>query len=420
VAVIRISGAQARDVAQTLCGRVPAPRTAQLTALRDPYGAIIDKALVLFFPSPHSFTGEDVIEFQVHGGRSVVAGVIEACLTVSGVALARPGDFTRRAFENGKFDLSAAEGLADLIEAETVAQRRQALRQMEGGLAREVQSWRETIIDALADAEGDIDFPDEDLPPGLSARARDRIRRLRDELDAHMRDAGRALRIRDGFRAAIIGAPNAGKSSLLNALARREAAIVSPIAGTTRDIVEVRLMLSGQILLLADTAGLRDTQDEIEEQGVARALEAARSADIRLGIISSPAEKTALLPYMQPQDLWILSKADIEVWQPESQQEIVVSSKTGLGLDVLEGQLARLAALDSVNSEGAPLTRLRHKEAVAATIAALDRALLAQGSAAELIAEDLRLAARALAQIVGRVDMDDVLDRLFSQFCIGK
>jgi tRNA modification GTPase len=420
VAIIRISGPRARDVVSALTGGLPQPRLATLRAIRDDKGDTIDKALVLWFRAPASFTGEDVAEFHVHGGRAVVAEVIEACLALSDVVLAKPGEFTRRAFENGKMDLSAAEGLGDLIEAETKAQRQQALRQMEGALAQDILAWREEIIDALADAEGDIDFPDEDLPPGLSERARTRIANLRNKLVKNLTDSKRAIRIRDGFRVAILGAPNSGKSSLLNALAQREAAIVSPIAGTTRDIVEVRLVLNGMIVWVADTAGLREATDQIEALGINRALGQADSADLRIGVIASECERSALVPLLRPDDIWVLAKSDLHNWGAVSASEHVLSSVTRHGIDHLEAAISKKAEEDLATSEMAPFTRLRHKEAVTATISALDRALNAQGQAAELIAEDLRLAARQLGQIIGRVDMDDVLDRLFSQFCIGK
>jgi tRNA modification GTPase len=393
---------------------------ASLRSLRDAAGHTIDKALVLWFPGPHSFTGEDVAEFHVHGGKAVVVDTLEACLATDGVELAKPGEFTRRAFENGKMDLSAAEGLGDLIDAETKAQRVQALRQMEGALAKSVLSWREDIIDALADAEGDIDFPDEDLPPGLSTRARARIVTLRDKLLQQLADSQQALRVRDGYRIAIVGAPNAGKSSILNALAKRDAAIVSPLAGTTRDVVEVRMVLGGMVVLLADTAGLRDTDDLIEIEGISRAQAWAKMADLRIGVIANPDERLTLEEWIGPEDLWVLSKADIASWDAANANEIILSSLTGEGIDTLESEIIRRLQHDECRLESAPLTRLRHKEAVQQTLHALDRALQADGIAPELIAEDLRLAARSLGQIIGRVDMEDVLDRLFSQFCIGK
>jgi tRNA modification GTPase len=420
VAIIRVSGPLAATVLRQLSGALPKPRFAVLRALCDPEGATIDKALVLWFPAPASFTGEDVCEFHVHGGRSVVADTIASCLAIEGVSLAKPGDFTRRAFENGKMDLTAAEGLADLIEAETKAQRQQALRQMDGALAHEVMQWREQVIDALADAEGDIDFPDEDLPPGLSTRARDRIVQLRDTLVQHLGDSAAAIRIRDGYRVAILGAPNAGKSSLLNVLARRDAAIVSPTPGTTRDVIEVRLVLAGLVIWIADTAGLRETADDIESEGVSRALAQGEAADLRIGLIASEHERAALAPLLQDGDLWLLAKADVQAWDAPNIAGLRISSKTGFGIDKLEAAIVARAQTDLSASESAPLTRLRHSQGVTDTIEALNRALNANGEAAELIAEDLRLAARSLGQIIGRVDMEDVLDRLFSKFCIGK
>jgi tRNA modification GTPase len=420
VAIIRISGPAARDVIIGLSGDLPLPRKAALRTLIGPDGEKIDQALVLWFPAPASFTGEDVGEFHVHGGKAVIADVIEACLSIPGVALAMPGEFTRRAFENGKMDLSSAEGLADLIEAETKAQRRQALRQLEGGLALEVTAWREMIIAALGDAEGDIDFPDENLPAGLSAQVRGRILELRSTLQHYLAQSEHAIRVRDGFRVAIIGAPNAGKSSLLNALAKREAAIVSSIAGTTRDVVEVRLVLEGLVIWIADTAGLRDSLDELESMGISRGIDQAEAADLRFGVIASEAERGPLGAFMKADDIWILGKADARDWGPSRPNEIMISSHTGLGIALLETAISQKAAADMANFETAPLTRLRHKIAVQDTIDALSRALDATCDTPELIAEDLRLAARSLGTIIGRVDMEDVLNRIFSQFCIGK
>ena len=420
VAIIRISGPEAGQALQSLAGPLPTPRTATLRALRDRDGEKIDKALVLWFPAPGSFTGEDVAEFHVHGGRAIVSDVIEACIATANVGLAKPGDFTRRAFENGKMDLSAAEGLGDLIDAETQAQRRQALRQMEGELANEVVAWRDEIIDALATAEGDIDFPDEDLPRGLSARAHTQITQLHCKLAQHLVESQHAIRIRDGFRVAILGVPNAGKSSLLNVLVRREAAIVSPIPGTTRDIVEVRMVLAGMVVLLADTAGLRVAGDQIEAIGISRALDQAKAADLRIGVVASRDEQMQLAHLLGPEDIWVLAKADIQGWTVNEKNEILVSSVTGLGIDILEAAIISGATQDLITSENAPLTRLRHQDAVRNTIAALERAQNSHTDAPELIAEDLRLATRSLGQIIGHVDMEDVLDRVFSKFCIGK
>ena len=405
---------------QRFIGLLPTPRQATLRALKGADRTIIDRALVLWFPSPASFTGEDVVELHVHGGRAVVSDIIEACLRVPHVVLAKPGEFTRRAFENGKMDLSSAEGLADLIDAETTAQRRQALRQMEGALSLEVMSWREEILDALADAEGDIDFPDEDMPLGLTVRARDRITALREKLVQHLADSGRAIRVRDGFRVAILGLPNAGKSSLLNVLAKRDAAIVSPHPGTTRDVVEIRLVLEGLVIWIADTAGLREAADQIEAMGISRTIEQADTADLRLIVIADEADREQMEPYVTIGDIWVLAKSDIHVWAQPTANEIPISSTTRLGLHELESAILKRAKQDLSETESAPLTRLRHKEAVKATIDALNRALILGHDVPELLAEDLRLAVRSLSEIIGSVSTEEVLSRVFSQFCIGK
>ncbi|MFM1976666.1 MAG: hypothetical protein RL145_1512 [Pseudomonadota bacterium] len=420
VSIIRLSGPNCETVAQRLIGGVPPPRQAKLAKLRDWSGEPIDNSLVIFFPGPRSFTGEDVLELHVHGGRAVVRDTIEACLGISGVRLAEAGEFSRRAFIHGKMDLTAAEGLADLVEAETAAQRRQALRQMEGELADEVGRWREAVIDCLADAEGDIDFPDEDLPPGLSERARKRIEELKARLEGYLVESRRAERVRNGFQVAIVGKPNAGKSSLINQLVRRDAAIVSAIPGTTRDIVEVRLILCGMVVLISDTAGLRESEDLIEAEGVRRARQRAEEADLRLGLITDHADKHEFADLIRDGDLWLLGQSDRVDWASPIAGELVVSSVSRQGLDTLEAIITERAQADLGKSEAAPLTRLRHQEAVRDGIEALERALTASVHAPELVAEDLRLAARALGRVTGRVDMEDVLDRLFSQFCIGK
>jgi tRNA modification GTPase len=420
VCVVRASGPAAGRVLDELAGGRPPPRRAVLRGVRDRAGGLIDRALILWFPAPASFTGEDCAEVHLHGGKAVVEAFLTAALTIEGVALAPPGGFTRRAFDNGRMDLSAAEGLADLIEAETEAQRLQAVRQMDGALGRAADAWRDTLIDALAEAEADIDFPDEDLPPGLGTRARRRIETLADTLRAHLAASEAARHVRDGLRVAIIGPPNAGKSSLLNALAGREAAIVSPIPGTTRDVVEVRLNLDGALVWVADTAGLREAADQIEAEGVRRALARAEEADLRVALVDDPADAEKVKPLIQKGDLMVLSKADRDERATPDGFDLAVSTKTGRGLSDLLRVLSDRAAAAAAQSVAAPLTRLRHVEAVRDALDALSRALHAPGEAGELIAEDLRLAARALGRITGRVDVENVLDRLFGQFCIGK
>jgi len=431
VAVLRVSGPRALNCAQRLCGAVPKPRQAALRRLRDPEsGEDLDRGLVLTFPGPASFTGEDVVEFHIHGGRAVVAGVLEALAREPGLRPAEAGEFTRRAFENGKMDLTEVEGLADLIDAETEAQRRLALRQMDGALGRLTEAWRSNLVESLAYIEAEIDFPDEDVPDAVSRRAGPLLKGVYQEIQAHLADEHRGERLRDGVSAAILGVPNAGKSSLLNALAKRDAAIVSDRAGTTRDVVEVHLDLGGYPVGLADTAGLRDAAEEIEGEGVRRALARAESADIRLVVFDgSQAEiderSRALL---RPGDLAVVNKSDCA--EAEGNLSVLrsgtgysvhgVSALTGAGMEAFLAALeARVVDLAGVG-EAAVLTRARHRRALEDCAAALERALADLDREPELLGEDVRLAARALGRITGRVDVEDVLDVVFGSFCIGK
>ncbi|MES1197392.1 MAG: tRNA uridine-5-carboxymethylaminomethyl(34) synthesis GTPase MnmE [Pseudomonadota bacterium] len=447
VAVIRVSGPQAGAALRALTDAdLPAPRRAERRVFRDA-GGPIDDGLALWFPGPASFTGEDVAELHVHGGPAVIQGVVEACLVQTGVRPAEPGEFTRRAFENGKLDLAEAEGLADLVDAETEGQRRQALRQMQGELSALYERWRAQLIEAMALLEAAIDFPDEDLPSDLERRVGPRVDAISADLARHLNDAHRGERVRDGYRIAIIGAPNAGKSSLLNALARREAAIVSDIPGTTRDVVEVRLVLGGYPVWIADTAGLREAADAIEAEGVRRALARAEEADLRIGLVEAgrppdPALEAAL----RPGDLLLQSKADLAPSRspddgvasdpgpmssigvarsnmgPGSRAvrdpgERRISVRSGEGLAELEAFLADRVQRDLADQEAPALTRTRHRRLVEEALAALSRPRPDQ---AELWAEDLRLAAQALGRLTGRIDVEDLLDEVFSSFCIGK
>lgn len=428
VAVVRISGPGAADALSALRpGRpAPVPRMATRATLRDPAtGEILDDALALLFAAPRSFTGEDVVELHLHGGRAVVTGVVEALAALPGLRLAEPGEFTRRAFENGKFDLTEAEAVADLVDAETAAQRRQALRQMEGALGRLYDGWRERLTRALAHIEADIDFAEEDLPGGLALSVRPVLETLVAEIDAHLNDGGRGERLREGLHIAIVGAPNAGKSSLLNALARREAAIVSARAGTTRDVIEVHLDLGGYPVVLADTAGLREAAaDEVEEEGIRRARDRAARADLKIAVFDGtewPALDPATLALIDGDALPVVNKADVAA--PSSpiisgRQALPVSARTGFGLGELERRLTALCS-DRLAAGGAPaLTRARHRSALGECRDALSRALAAP--LPELAAEDVRLASRALGRITGRVDVEDLLDVIFRDFCIGK
>ncbi|MFA5600408.1 MAG: tRNA uridine-5-carboxymethylaminomethyl(34) synthesis GTPase MnmE [Phenylobacterium sp.] len=430
VAVVRISGPAAAKAGAALAGALPKPRRAGLRTLSTPQGEPIDRGLVLWFPGPGSYTGEDLVEFHVHGGPAVVAGLLEA-LAGQELRLAEPGEFTRRAFERGKLDLAQAEGVADLIEAETAAQRRQALDQLGGRMSHIQARWREALIEAQAIFEAAVDFPDEEIPADVLARAEGPLRQLRDEVGAALADVGRGERIREGWRVALVGAPNAGKSTLLNALAGREAAIVTATPGTTRDIIEVPLQLAGYKALLADTAGLRETGDEIEAEGVRRARAWAEGAALRLFLVDGSAQAADLASagLLRPGDLMVVSKADLPPG-PAADAAAAEAERRGLTLvrlsahrvedvDALIARLAERAVADLGGAEPPAATRQRHRELLGEALERLDSAL-AHGEAPELAAEDVRLAARALDRITGRIHPEDVLDRVFASFCIGK
>jgi tRNA modification GTPase len=426
VAIVRVSGPLAGAALTALTGRpLPAPRMAAFVRLAVPdTGEFLDQGLVLWFPAPHSFTGEDVAELHVHGGRAVIAGVIDALANMPGLRIAEPGEFSRRGFENGKFDLTAAEAIADLVDADTAAQRRQALRQMEGELGRFYDGWRHRLTRALAHLEADIDFPDEDLPNGVAGMVRRELEGLAGEITSHLNDNRRGERLRDGIHIAILGAPNAGKSSLLNVLARREAAIVSERAGTTRDVVEVHLDLGGFPVVLADTAGLREAADEIESEGIRRALDRAANADLKLAVFDAtalPELDAQTLAVLDDQTLAVLNKVDHAsglVQEIGGKPAMQVSARTGDGLPELLRALTS-AVQTRFEAPGVPaLTRARHRGALEECAASLHRAMSAD--LPELAAEDVRLASRALGRITGRVDVEDLLDVIFRDFCIGK
>jgi tRNA modification GTPase len=416
VAVVRVSGSQVRFVLETILGRVPKPRLARLSAMRDSDGEVIDQGLALYFPGPASFTGEDVAEFQVHGSRAVLSRLLATLTALPGLRLAEPGEFTRRAFEAGKLDLAAVEGLADLIDSETEWQRRQALRQMEGALGIAAAEWRAALIKAMTLLEAEIDFADEgDVSGPLIAEAVGIARTVLPSLQAALGSFRAGERVREGFVVVLAGPPNAGKSSLLNALARRDVAIVSPIAGTTRDAIEVRLDLDGIPVLLVDTAGLRESADEIEAEGVRRALQRVADADLTLNLRAIDSDPVSLPEGAS--SLAIATKIDLPGRQVPG--EVGVSARSGAGLGELIALIgARLREMAS--PEPALLTRERQRIAVGEAVAAILRAEALDHGQPELIAEELRLAARALERLVGRIDVEDVLDSLFSGFCIGK
>jgi tRNA modification GTPase len=419
VAVIRVSGPDSSKILQALAAPLPAPRRAALRRLTT-HGEALDEALVLWLPGPNSFTGEDSAELHLHGGRAGVEAVSRA-LADLGARLAEPGEFSRRAFQNGKLDLTQAEAIADLVDAETEAQRRQALGQLEGELSARYEAWRTRLIQALARLEAAVDFPDEDLPETLQAEVGARIGELASELEAALADHGRGERVREGFKIALIGAPNAGKSSLLNRLAGREAAIVTEIAGTTRDVIEVPAVIEGFKVLFADMAGLRESTDPIEAEGVRRARAWAEAADLRLWIVDQAAP-AGLDEAVRPGDLLLLNKADLPpgpgAGLPDL-ETLPVSAKTEAGMDALWAALsARVKAL--TGGDFPAVTRLRHRRHLQDAAEALRRGQAALARSPELGAEDLRHAARALGRIAGRIDPEQVLDEVFSSFCIGK
>jgi len=423
VAVVRISGPQARAAVGALIApeELPAPRHAAVRALYDPAnGELLDRGLVLLFAGPRSFTGEDVVELQVHGGTAVAGALLPALARQPGLRPAEPGEFSRRAVLNGRLDLTQAEAVADLVAAETTAQRRQALRQLDGALGALYEDWRQRLLSLLARAEAEIDFPDEDVPDGLIAGARPELEQLSVEIGGHLADGGRGERLRHGFYAVIVGPPNVGKSSLLNALARRDAAIVSATAGTTRDVIEVHLELDGYPVILADTAGLRQADDEIESEGVRRARARAALADVTLvvGDATAPQDFLAALDEVGATALPVLNKGDLAPGVAAPTGGLVVSAKTGAGINTLVAALAKRAGEGLAPGEAPALTRQRHRLALETTVEALQRGLTA--GADELLVEDIRLAARALGRITGRVDVEDVLDLIFADFCIGK
>jgi tRNA modification GTPase len=419
--VLRISGPAAGYATSLLAGTLPPPRLAQRRRLIDPEsGEQLDDGLVLWFPGPKSSTGEDVAELQLHGSRAVLAAVMEA-LRRLGLRLAEPGEFTRRAFLNGKLDLLQAEAIADLAAAETEAQRRQALRQLEGELGGLYRGWRDRLTRVLAHLEAAIDFPDEDLPPEMEKSILNETTELIAEIERHLADGHRGERLRDGIMVAIVGPPNAGKSSLLNRIARREAAIISPIAGTTRDVIEVAIDLRGYPVVLADTAGLRDSSDVIEQEGLRRALQRAEEAEIRLFVFDAghPAEARGAAVWPGPDTMLVANKIDLVTTEPADlpNEARPVSALTGRGVDALLSALGeRVGQIYRI--EAPVLTRARHREALEEAVSSLRRSLSA--ALPELRAEDLRLAWRSLGRITGGVDVEDLLDVIFRDFCIGK
>ena len=469
IAVIRVSGPAVREVLSRMAPPLPKPREAAFRTIRHPEsGEALDRAVVIFFEAGRSETGEDVAELQVHGGRAVVRAVLEAVSAIPGCRPAEPGEFARRSFENGRIDLAEVEGLADLVDAETEAQRRQALAQSSGALSKLYEGWRSDLIEIAGLVEAAIDFSDEaDVSASAFDKARLKSAPLTEAIAQHLNDGHRGEILRDGFRVALLGPPNAGKSSLLNALARREAAIVSEEAGTTRDVIEVRLDLDGLPVIVSDTAGIREAEGAIEREGIRRSLEAGRAADLVIWLNACPSE---LGEASEPPDtisretiLYVCSKADLaevaasspsprralqrergEGWgegQHKFEQEAAphpdplpmpsatawgegntaISTKTGAGIDDLIWWISARAHKTIGGATDAPaLTQARHRHHLETALAGLKAFQDGSPDAQELRAEDVRRAAHALGRITGRVDVEDILGEIFSRFCIGK
>lgn len=424
IALVRISGSQAGQIVTALAGRMPLPRTATRALLKDVGQRPIDDAVLLWFPAPASATGEDVAEFHVHGGRAVLAALFAALSGFENVRAAEPGEFTRRAFENGKLDLTEAEGLDDLIHADTDRQRRQALRQLKGLLGDRARDWRARIIEASALIEAGIDFSDEgDVPAELIAPALAKVKTLLAEIQEALAGQGRSERLRDGLVVAIAGPPNVGKSTLMNALARREVAIVSPHAGTTRDVIEVQLDLDGYPVTIIDTAGIRETDDPVEQEGVRRARARAADADLVLWLADT---LPAVVQHGGPAPVWtVRNKIDLEtpgrpLADAPGQGTFQISASRGDGLPELIAALVGFAESYFGGGEAGLIGRTRQRQLLQETAVGLERCIETVGEGEELAAEELRRAAHSLGRLLGRVDVEDILDVIFREFCVGK
>lgn len=421
IAVLRVSGPGVSNIISAILSRDSLePRSATLTSVIGPTGDLIDTGLATFMPGPASYTGEDTLEISLHGGRMITELALKAIMA-TGARLAEPGEFTRRAFEAGKLDLTRAEAVADLIDAESEAQLAQALTQMDGALEKLYATWRAELTRCLALLEASIDFPDEeDAPDRVEAPVKETLRALESDLKSALEEGNITERIRDGFRVAILGKPNAGKSTLLNRLARREAAIVTDIPGTTRDVVEVRLVFGGYLVWVSDTAGLRETQDVVEAEGVRRAVKAAENADLRIWLTADGEEVDSNL--VKPVDLVVANKSDLGKTKSVSREILQISAKSGFGIDVLEKKIVEHLVSLTRNVEAPMITRARHRQGIERALSYLEQAQshLNLGVGAEFIAEDVRLGSRELATLTGHIDPETVLGAVFSSFCIGK
>jgi len=424
IAIVRVSGPMAGPALTALGGKIPPARAATRALLRDAKGQPLDDAVVLWFPGPASATGEDVAEFHVHGGRAVLASIFTALASLENMRVAEPGEFTRRAFENGKLDLTEAEGLDDLIHADTDRQRRQALRQLKGLLGDKARGWRARIIEASALIEAGIDFSDEgDVPAELVAPALAKIQALLSEIEEVLAAQAQSERLRDGLVVAIAGPPNVGKSTLMNQLARREVAIVSPHAGTTRDVIEVQLDLDGYPVTVIDTAGIRETDDPVEQEGVRRARARAAEADLVLWLADAAVEEIdrgGAAPVWLVRNKIDLDSAPRPMAEAAGEGHHEISARRGDGVPELIAALVGFAEGYFGASESGLISRVRQRQLLQETASSLRRSIDAAGEGEELAAEELRVAAHCLGRLLGRVDVEDILDVIFREFCVGK